>query len=515
RMDSFGNYEIVSYDLYRGPNALEKFVDKLEVELAEIQADLSSLAEIIMEPGDYIAFNEAIKSKYQLLEYKEWEAYMKKDHPKKKDVQKKYQQALSNLNRKVKDHNHISGKYRGPAHDACNKKLQMGAFKTKVPLIYHNFRGYDSHLLIEVVGRFIFDKLKCIPENIEKYKAMDIIESLDGKLKKFPLTVKYFIEKGYSLDKIRLLLRKGVFLYDWTNLWKKFDRTSLSLPNIQSIAPDAEIGYMPKVDLEVPIHLQDFFADYSLAPKKQIVPKNWLSLYNERLVHNKEVGGGKYTLGEKLLQTLLPKKNYIVHYQALQTYMKFGMKVTKIHGSLKFKQSPWMKDYIEENIRKRKIAKANKEEFEVMYYKLKNNAVFGKQMKNVRKHIRVELLHSNQDKKLKRLVSSPLYIGFKAFEGGVTAVHILKSTVTLNKLIFVGQAILDISKAMMYNFWYGYIKPCYGNKRNPIGESVCLKPKMYSVLPAGHDPNTPKTDEDFKKELEDEETKKSRGIKDW
>ncbi|CAG8850868.1 7798_t:CDS:2, partial [Gigaspora margarita] len=115
------------------------------------------------------------------------------------------------------------------------------------------------------------------------------------------------------------------------------------------IAPDAEIGYMPEVDLEVPIHLQDFFADYPLALEKQIVPKNWLSLYNERLVHNKEVG-------------------------ALQTYMKFGMKVTKIHGAFKFKQSPWMKDYIKENICKCKIAKANKEEFGVMYYKLKNNA---------------------------------------------------------------------------------------------------------------------------------------------
>jgi len=51
-----------------------------------------------------------------------------------------------------------------------------------------------------------------------------------------------------------------------------------------------------------------------------------------------------------------------------------------------------MKDYIEENIHKRKIAKANGDEFGVMYYKLKNNAVFGKQMENVRKHIRVELL---------------------------------------------------------------------------------------------------------------------------
>jgi hypothetical protein len=62
---------------------------------------------------------------------------------------------------------------------------------------------------------------------------------------------------------------------------------------------------------------------------------------------------------EKLVQTLFTKKNYVVHYRALQTYMKFGMKVTKIHSALKFRQSSWMKEYIEKNIRKRKIAKAN------------------------------------------------------------------------------------------------------------------------------------------------------------
>ncbi len=72
--------------------------------------------------------------------------------------------------------------------------------------------------------------------------------------------------------------------------------------------------------------------------------------------------------------------------------MKFRLKVTKVHSALKFWQSSWMKDYIEENICKRKIAKANEDEFGVMYYKLKNNAVFGKQMENVYKHMRVELL---------------------------------------------------------------------------------------------------------------------------
>ncbi|CAG8830166.1 32968_t:CDS:2, partial [Racocetra persica] len=110
------------------------------------------------------------------------------------------------------------------------------------------------------------------------------------------------------------------------------------IPNIQSIAPDAEIVYILEVDLEALVHLHDYFADYPLAPEKQIVSENWLSLYNEI--------------------------------------------------ALKFRQSPWMKKYIEENIRKRKIAKANREEFGVMYYKLKNNAIFGKQMENASSNLR-------------------------------------------------------------------------------------------------------------------------------
>ena len=129
---------------------------------------------------------------------------MENEHPEKKEAQKRYREALSALNRKVKDHDHINGKYRGPAHDSCNKKLRIGSFETKVPLICHNFRGYDSHPLMKVVSKFTADELNCIPENIGKYKAMDVgqlrfldsfqhmgmgldklVECLSGKIEKF------------------------------------------------------------------------------------------------------------------------------------------------------------------------------------------------------------------------------------------------------------------------------------------------------------------------------------------
>ncbi|CAI2201139.1 4624_t:CDS:1, partial [Funneliformis geosporum] len=151
-MNSLFNYEIISHNLYRGSDALEKFVERIKEELLNIQEDLSASAEIIMASGDLKVYNEATEcwickksflkpssevlqkfeeAKYRLLEVIEWEASMGEDHPEKKKIQKEYREALSGLNRKVKDHDHISEKYRGPAHDTCNKKLRIGSFETK------------------------------------------------------------------------------------------------------------------------------------------------------------------------------------------------------------------------------------------------------------------------------------------------------------------------------------------------------------------------------------------------
>jgi len=88
--------------------------------------------------------------------------------------------------------------------------------------------------------------------------------------------------------------------------------------DIQSIASDAKIGYILEVDLEASVHLHDFFANYPLASEKQIVPEEWLSLHNERLVHDKEVEDRKYITREKLVQILYLKKNYVIYYRVLQ-----------------------------------------------------------------------------------------------------------------------------------------------------------------------------------------------------
>ena len=127
-----------------------------------------------------------------------------------------------------------------------------------------------------------------------------------------------------------------------------------------------------------------------------------------------------------------------------------GLKLKKVHKVLQFDQKPWLKPYIEMNTELRKKAK---DDFEKDFFKLMNNAVFGKPMENVRKNKDIKLVTT--DKKRNKLVSEPNYHAIKCFSENLVAIEMRKTKVKMNKPIYVGMAILDISKTLMYEFWYG------------------------------------------------------------
>ena len=74
---------------------------------------------------------------------------------------------INNNKEKVRDHCHVTGKFRGAAHQKCNVNFQ---FTKKVPVIFHNLRGYDSHLIFNKLDKFDV-KIKVIPNGLEKYMA--------------------------------------------------------------------------------------------------------------------------------------------------------------------------------------------------------------------------------------------------------------------------------------------------------------------------------------------------------
>ena len=110
------------------------------------------------------------------------------------------------------------------------------------------------------------------------------------------------------------------------------------------------------------------------------------------------------------------------------------------------------------NTEKRKEAK---NELEKDFFKLMNNAVFIKTMENVRKHRDIKLVTT--DKRRNRLVSEPNYHTTKWFSEKVLVIEMKKTKVKMNKPIYPGLSILEISKTLMYEFWYDYMKPKYGD----------------------------------------------------
>ena len=129
------------------------------------------------------------------------------------------------------------------------------------------------------------------------------------------------------------------------------------------------------------------------------------------------------------------------------------MKLKKIHRELKFKQKDWMKPYIDFNTERRKEAT---DEADKNHFKLLNNAVYVKTMENLRKRIKIRVVKNTED--FIKYTSRPTCANWKVFENNLAAIHEKKISLTLNKPIYVGFTVLELSKWEMYNFHYNFMK---------------------------------------------------------
>ena len=154
----------------------------------------------------------------------------------------------------------------------------------------------------------------------------------------------------------------------------------------------------------------------------------------------------------KLIPTLNKKTKYVLH-QNLKLYLELGLQLTKVHRVLEFSQRKWLKSYIDFNTEMRKDAKNS---FEKDFFKLMNNGVFGKTMENLGKICNVE-----EEKRLLKLTSKPTYISNKIFDENLVGVNTKKERKKLDKPSYVGMCILDLSKTLMYDFHYNYIRKKY------------------------------------------------------
>ena len=317
----------------------------------------------------------------------------------------------------------------------------------------------------------------------------------------------------------------------------KWKRVMPTEEEILAKKENARNGWILEVDLEYPAELHEQHNSYPLAPEKKVVKKEKMSDYQKRVIEDLEL---KPPESKKLLLTLEDKEDYVVHYRNLQFYLKQGMKLKRVKRVLEFEQESWMEPYIRMNTEFRKKAKNS---FEKDFYKLMNNSVFGKTMENLRNRVDIRIVRSNETKKMRKLIASPLYTRHAIFTKDLVGIDMRKSKLLLNKPVYVGMTILDNSKILMYDFFYNELKRQYGEKcellytdtdslllevetedfykdmeekkylydtsdypkehplhsnmnkkvlgkmkdecaGTPIAEAVCLRPKMYSILRA-------------------------------
>ena len=170
--------------------------------------------------------------------------------------------------------------------------------------------------------------------------------------------------------------------FKWLNQ-KQIDRFDLNL-----ISENNSLECISEADLEYPNKLHKLHNDFPLAPKKFEISHGMLSKYCSNIANKYEVKIGGVN---KLVQNLRNKSKYVLHYKNLQLYLSLGVKLTKFHKILKFKQSYWLKEYIDFSTGKRKNAVNN---FEKYFFKLMNNSVYGKTIENLRKRVKVRLVNN-------------------------------------------------------------------------------------------------------------------------
>ena len=179
---------------------------------------------------------------------------------------------------------------------------------------------------------------------------------------------------------------------------------------IKNYDVDSDKGYVFEVDIEYPIRLHDIHSDLPFLPERMKIDKC-----------------------KKLVCNLRDKKRYVLHIRSLKQVLDYGLKLEKIHRVIEFNQKSWLKPYIDMNTELRKTAK---NDFEKDFFKLMNNAVFGKTMENVRKHRDIKLVTT--DKNRSKLISEPNYPTMNYISEDLSIIEMKRTKVKMNKPIYLG-----------------------------------------------------------------------------
>lgn len=272
----------------------------------------------------------------------------------------------------------------------------------------------------------------------------------------FSCTIRKFVKANnkFVADYRRELPNTYIMYYDVNNLYGGIMEKSFPYRGFRWVREpekfdifenkNCRIGYILEVDVHIPPTLHNYFSD--LPP----------------LLTHEKLGNGV-----KLLGTLHSKEKYVIHIDMLKFVVSLGVVVTKIHRVLRFYQKPILRKYMRLNS---KLRRNTTNSFERNQYKLMNNSIFGKTLQNNRKHENIIL--ATKWKQASRLISKSNFHRATIFSEDLVAIHMKKTSVTLNQPIYIGFTVLELAKQMVWNFHYNFILKnlkadlCYTGKLN-------------------------------------------------
>jgi hypothetical protein len=226
--------------------------------------------------------------------------------------------------------------------------------------------------------------------------------------------------------------------------------------DVMEIPDNGDYGYILSCAINIPTHLHDMFNDLPPLPEKIIVKDEWLSSYSRDLKDKFQIKPNKIP---KVVPNLYNKDSITLHYVHLKLCIRLGLKLEKIHRVLRFRQSPWLKKIMTFNMEARKNAS---NPFEAMMVKTMSNSIYGKCLQSPRGKKDVRLVSNKQ--KLEKLIRKPNMKSFEIFDENLALVELQRTEALFNNPLPCAFAILDISKAIMYNTYYEKLMKAYGSQ---------------------------------------------------
>jgi hypothetical protein len=230
---------------------------------------------------------------------------------------------------------------------------------------------------------------------------------------------------------------------------------------------DSENGCFLDIDFKMPESLKHKFKDYPILPENILITDEMLSSHQHKIKDTLTNLKAFHETGvQKLVPNLYDKKNYVIHIKHLKLVLDICgdavdiEKDLQINEVLAFKQKAWLEPYISMCMTER--AKKGISKFEKDFWKLCSNAVYGKTMEDTRDRLYLQLL--TDEEKIKEHLNDIRFNYFDIHENGLVALYKFKRQTTLNKPIYAGVTVLNLSKCLMYDLWYNKLQKQYGQK---------------------------------------------------